>query len=1408
MTFEQVAEQLHSDARLSSSPDVLDRVSRSLAATFTSTSGVYDRRRAICAQIGASDDRGHRQALSELRERFDASAVAAMVREAEEASRRSPAEGWMCWLRFVSAAIGEFNWEYAQRLCEHPFVFDRQHDAALSEVRRGVRCMQQSRWDEVEDVMAWLAAQEELPAATRARMLSLLAQIELIRFSEPKRATALLARAEDLAPRDVVVLATVGDLHVKQGDAERAISYFNRAIEVAPTESNGYVSMGELSEKEDRVDDAARWYTQAIEKAGGDVSGYDRLLGLRDLVVKDHVRYLELMERRNAVDPGGEYDAYRDTGDRFKAFAQESQVCDEEKRRYLADARSWYERARLLHEDWPLAYTSLAELCKSDGHVAEAETWAKKATQVSPECPSGYLSLGPLYEEQQRWTDALRVFSEFPERPRRWKLYATCAVARLRARLGEVDAAHQLLLGVLREEAESGREQVFAETELENLAQDAYKKRDDAATALKIFDQILAATGERYKARYHHLVGNLHYYHSEFDSAANHYRFAIAAAPTEPTYYHYLSDALRSASRFEEAQIEIDRAFARDGDEVRRNKESATLANTQGNRAFERGAYRDAISHYTRAIKCEPSTAVYCSNLARAYELLKEPGKRIEHLNEARRRYTQAQQVAGDQQHAHRLDRLQRRVELAETYGEEALDWESVVTAIGVEVTNELVPHVAGPTATGLSVVVEREVDEMRSAVSKTLGISVPGVRFFGSERALPAGTFVVFTDEVPVVSDVIAVDKRFFAGTPAQLTALGITAVDEGFDPVTGDVGAWVAQKDWETLKSDARLWTITRYLLRRVEAVVRRNASQLIGHQELVVLLQTQASTMRDAIAGSPGALDALTNVCRGLLAENVPIRPFDQLCATFKQLHDEGVKPRDIVERVRLTPQFRENLPGRDQRSYLRTSERFEDEIRRSLYRQGHRMVLAMTPARCQAALAAVRSSTAGVDERSVTLVVADQTLRPFVRRLIEFESPDLAVLSVAETRDGAEYLQGRVDLELTLPGTADFRSRVRTNERPTRDLPANRSPHTDFDATVEVIVGRGFQDHISSADDKLLPSLLSLLRSGLFSELGVLVPPVQFVEREEPGDEFAILINGREQIRTAGLAPNEFFANATVDNCSWLGIDGRQSSNPATGAHGAIVTFRDADDDQKCRTFGFSTWGPAGYLVLHLSAQLRRAAALLQTDRATRHQLDSIAANFPDLVRVTVERFPLATITRVLQHLLAEEISIRNLRGILEALLCLSGSSDVDMSRFIAFNANAEPICFDPLARPIPELLPRRLADYVRTCLKRYISNKYTRGSNSLPVYLLDPALEAHLRDLADRQPDESTRRRFIDAVAKGLQTDSTPAQQVLLTNVDVRSTAKDVLRDAFPDLSVVSFEELLPDINISQIARIH
>lgn len=113
----------------------------------------------------------------------------------------------------------------------------------------------------------------------------------------------------------------------------------------------------------------------------------------------------------------------------------------------------------------------------------------------------------------------------------------------------------------------------------------------------------------------------------------------------------------------------------------------------------------------------------------------------------------------------------------------------------------------------------------------------------------------------------------------------------------------------------------------------------------------------------------------------------------------------------------------------------------------------------------------------------------------------------------------------------------------------------------------------------------------------------------------------------------------------------------------------------------------------------------------------------------------------------------------------------------------------------------------LADHVRTGLKRYISNKYTAGSSTLSVCLLANDIEQRLRRVPEQPltPDESS--RLVEAVRVGLSQQTRSAPLVLLTNLDVRSPARAVLREEFPALSVLCYQELSPDLNISPIAKI-
>jgi hypothetical protein len=114
--------------------------------------------------------------------------------------------------------------------------------------------------------------------------------------------------------------------------------------------------------------------------------------------------------------------------------------------------------------------------------------------------------------------------------------------------------------------------------------------------------------------------------------------------------------------------------------------------------------------------------------------------------------------------------------------------------------------------------------------------------------------------------------------------------------------------------------------------------------------------------------------------------------------------------------------------------------------------------------------------------------------------------------------------------------------------------------------------------------------------------------------------------------------------------------------------------------------------------------------------------------------------------------------------------------------------------------------KSVADYLkvaRTALKRYISHKYTRGENTLSVYLLDPRAEGRLR-----QPEPLTSEELetvVDEVATELGMHS-GSHFVVLTDDDVRPRLYAALRPSLPHVAVLSYAELSPDMNITPIAR--
>jgi type III secretion protein V len=183
------------------------------------------------------------------------------------------------------------------------------------------------------------------------------------------------------------------------------------------------------------------------------------------------------------------------------------------------------------------------------------------------------------------------------------------------------------------------------------------------------------------------------------------------------------------------------------------------------------------------------------------------------------------------------------------------------------------------------------------------------------------------------------------------------------------------------------------------------------------------------------------------------------------------------------------------------------------------------------------------------------------------------------------------------------------------------------------------------------------------------------------------------------------------------------------------------------------------------------------------------LDELEQFAPATVRNVVPKpVSLVLLTDVLRRLVEERVSVRDLRGILEALSTVAATEK------------------DPL----------NLAEYVRSQMRRVITFRLTAGTGQLDVVLVDPLLEDTVRRAVTRTAAGSfltlppqAARDVLTAIRRAVGSVAAPkehAPAVLLTQPDIRRFVRKLIESELPDVWVVSFAELLPEVALKPVAR--
>ncbi|MEZ7835889.1 MAG: flagellar biosynthesis protein FlhA [Burkholderiaceae bacterium] len=309
-------------------------------------------------------------------------------------------------------------------------------------------------------------------------------------------------------------------------------------------------------------------------------------------------------------------------------------------------------------------------------------------------------------------------------------------------------------------------------------------------------------------------------------------------------------------------------------------------------------------------------------------------------------------------------------------------------------------------------------------------------------------------------------------------------------------------------------------------------------------------------------------------------------------------------------------------------------------------------------------------------------------------------------------------------------------------------------------------------------QLMPRVKGV-RKKLSAELGFLVQPVRIRDALNLApDVYHITMNGvmrgKGEVRVGkemAINPGQVYGK----------LEGQVTKEPAFGLEAVWI---DPSQRDYARTLGYTVVDASTAIATHLNKVLRDNSAELMGHDEAQQLLDKLAAKSPKLVEDLVPgKLSLGVITRTMQNLLAEGVSIRDMRTIVESL--------------------------NEAATKTQD--PDQLTTMVRPKLGRMIVQGLVNDDESLAVMTLDPALEQLLHNVL--QQNQGTGMVLEPGLAESLfnalrlgtrEVEEKGHAAVLVVSPSIRSWLSKAARHRVNDLTVLSYSEIPDDQGVNVI----
>ena len=328
-----------------------------------------------------------------------------------------------------------------------------------------------------------------------------------------------------------------------------------------------------------------------------------------------------------------------------------------------------------------------------------------------------------------------------------------------------------------------------------------------------------------------------------------------------------------------------------------------------------------------------------------------------------------------------------------------------------------------------------------------------------------------------------------------------------------------------------------------------------------------------------------------------------------------------------------------------------------------------------------------------------------------------------------------------------------------------------------------VGYGLIPLVDADQDGELLDRIKSIRRQVAYEMGIIVPPVHIQDNMQlkPG-EYSILLKGNE-IARGELMTNHYLAMnpGAVDEA----IDGIPTHEPTYGLP-ALWIKDNAKENALAK--GYTVVDLAAVMTTHLSEIVKRHGPEFLGRQEVQQLLDHLKDTHPKVVEELVPNsLSLGGVVKVLQNLLREQVSIRDLLLVLETLADWApATKDLDL-----------------------------LTEYVRQSLARTITKMHLTRDGILQVITLDHSVESAIAAAIQQTEqgshfalDPNTAQKVINNLAQVLEKSSgLNLQPVIVCSAPIRCHFKKLIDQFIPNISVLSYDEILSNVEIQSLGTL-